>query len=62
VHSGALPGSTLESELFGHDTGAITVPQVQRQGLFERAAGGLFLLDEVVEIPADCQLILFQVV
>jgi transcriptional regulator with GAF, ATPase, and Fis domain len=55
VDCGALPRGLLESELFGHERGAFTGASETRIGLFESAAGGTILLDDIGELPLDMQ-------
>ncbi len=55
LHTSALPGTILESELFGHKRGAFTGADRDRQGRIAAADGGTLFLDEVAEIAPDVQ-------
>lgn len=51
----AVPEQLLESELFGHETGAFTGAQKQKPGRLELASCGSVFLDEIGDMPSAVQ-------
>jgi len=61
VNCAALPGDLLESELFGFEHGAVANSSRSKGGKFELCNKGTILLDEIVEMPAEQQAKLIQI-
>jgi DNA-binding NtrC family response regulator len=55
VNCAAIPGTLMESELFGHERGAFTDAHVAKPGLFEEAHRGTLFLDEIGHLPMSLQ-------
>lgn len=55
VNCAAIPGSLIQSELFGYEKGAFSGAMKNKQGYFEAAAGGSIFLDEIGDLPIDLQ-------
>ncbi|GGF20414.1 sigma-54-dependent transcriptional regulator [Echinicola rosea] len=55
VNCAAIPAELIESELFGHEKGAFTSANKQRQGKFEQANGGTIFLDEIGDMSLSAQ-------
>src|SRR5262249_22135835 len=51
----AVPANLMESELFGHDRGAITGAVMTRKGILEEADGGTLLIDEIGDLDLQLQ-------
>ena len=60
VNCAAIPGTLLESELFGYEKGAFTGAVVSKPGRVELADGGTLFLDGIDEIDMSLQAKLLQ--
>ena len=55
INCAAIPGTLLESELFGYEKGAFTGATQQTIGKIEYADGGTLFLDEIGDLPMELQ-------
>lgn len=62
VDLAGISAASLEVELFGYSRGISPVTASARKGLFERAAGGTLLLDEIGDVPPTVQMKLLRVI
>jgi two-component system NtrC family response regulator len=61
VNCSSFSKELMESELFGHKTGAFTGAVRDKKGLFEEANGGTIFLDEIGEMSLDLQAKLLRI-
>jgi DNA-binding NtrC family response regulator len=61
INCGSIPFELIESELFGHEKGAFTGADKQKQGYFEAAQMGTLFLDEIGELPMAAQVKILRV-
>lgn len=61
VNCAAIPGTLVESELFGREKGAFTGAHARQVGRFEIAHGSTIFLDEIAELGPDIQAKLLRV-
>lgn len=62
INCAAIPATLVESEMFGHEKGAFTGAESEKEGKFEAANQGTILLDEITEMPFDLQAKLLRVI
>ncbi len=55
LNCGAIPDNMVESELFGHESGAFTGATQRRVGKFEHGHRGTVFLDEIESMPLAAQ-------
>lgn len=60
LNCGGIPDTLLDSELFGHESGAYTGATKRRIGKLEFAQGGTLFLDEVESMPMGMQIKLLR--
>lgn len=60
VNCASLPGSLIQSELFGHEKGAFTGAHAKKIGHIEAAAGGTLFLDEIGDLSPGLQVNLLR--
>jgi two-component system nitrogen regulation response regulator NtrX len=61
VHCAAIPEELIESELFGHEKGALTDSTLKKIGKFELANKGTIFLDEIGDMSLKTQSTILRV-
>ncbi len=62
INCGAIVGTLMESEFFGHKKGSFTGAIQDKDGFFKMADGGTLFLDEVGDIPLHLQVKLLRAI
>jgi two-component system, NtrC family, response regulator len=62
IDCSALPGTLVESVLFGHEKGAYTGADRTQHGLIDQADNGTLFLDEIGELPMNVQKAFLRVI
>ena len=62
IDCGALVGTLVESELFGHAKGSFSGALADKKGLVELADGGTAFFDEIGDLPLDMQVKLLRLI
>lgn len=62
VNISAIPGTLIESALFGHEKGSFTGASAQHVGYLEEAADGILFLDEIGDLELPLQVKLLRVI
>jgi two-component system nitrogen regulation response regulator NtrX len=55
VHCSAIPEALIDSELFGHEKGALIGATSNKKGRFDQADGGTLFLDEIGDLSLGTQ-------
>jgi two-component system nitrogen regulation response regulator NtrX len=61
INCAAIPEERLESELFGHEKGAVSWSDTRKRGRFEMANSGTLFLDEIGDLSLQTQAKLLRV-
>ncbi len=61
INCGSIPGTLLESTLFGHEKGSFTGANERKKGVFEESDNGTIFLDEITETTPEFQIQLLRV-
>jgi DNA-binding NtrC family response regulator len=62
IDCGALVGTLMESELFGHAKGSFSGAVENKKGLVELADGGTAFFDEIGDLPLEMQVKLLRLI
>ncbi|MCF7824488.1 MAG: sigma-54 dependent transcriptional regulator [Candidatus Marinimicrobia bacterium] len=60
INCGSIPGTLLESTLFGHEKGSFTGANERKIGVFEESHNGTIFLDEITETTPEFQIQLLR--